>query len=439
MYQLVKSSIYAFIRVLLNASIAFTYRNIIVTGYEKIKNRKPVLFVSNHQNTFMDGLVLVKVAKNINPNILVRADIFKSKWAALALDIIHLIPIYRKKDNMGSVSQNNEIFKKCFDLFERGKTLLIFPEGNHAIKRFLRPMQKGPARIAFQAEEENEFRLGLNVAPFGLHYENHPERWHDLHLHFGEPFQVKDFEEEYRENPTQAHKHFTDKIRDDISAEMLDVKWHEKYELMEQIRILLKPYALNWAENKKSTVHAEGELVNKLSRRLQSSEEKTNLISAKLKVYFDQVARTGLSEDYSAKSISFPFLLLKSLGILIGFPFWIAAKLINAIPEYIIENKVIAGVKDITWHISLRCGISLFLYPIYYLLILLILGFSLDWILAGIIVFTFPLISVIMYETEYHFRKVKNAFILLRNQEISQREKDLVTEFKTLLDEKIQG
>ncbi|WKV13533.1 1-acyl-sn-glycerol-3-phosphate acyltransferase [Marivirga harenae] len=123
--------------------MSFSYRNIIVTGYDRIKNCKPTLFVSNHQNTFMDGLVLVKIAKNISPNILVRADIFKSKWAAIALDIIHLIPIYRKKDNMGSVAQNNEIFKKCFDLFKRGKTLLIFPEGNHAIKRFLRPMQKG--------------------------------------------------------------------------------------------------------------------------------------------------------------------------------------------------------------------------------------------------------------------------------------------------------
>ena len=134
--------------------MSFSYRNIMVTGYDKIRNRKPTLFVSNHQNTFMDGLVLVQIAPNIKPNILVRADIFKSKWASIALDIIRLIPIYRKKDNMGSVAQNNEIFKKCIGLFRRGESLLVFPEGNHAIKRFLRPMQKGPARIAFQAEEE---------------------------------------------------------------------------------------------------------------------------------------------------------------------------------------------------------------------------------------------------------------------------------------------
>jgi len=433
MYQVVKSSIYAIIRIFLNASISFSYRNIIVTGYDKIKSRKPVLFVSNHQNTFMDGLLLVKVAKNINPNILVRADIFKSKWAAIALDLIHLIPIYRKKDNMGSVAQNNEIFKKCFDLFKRGKTLLIFPEGNHAIKRFLRPMQKGPARIAFQAEEENNFNLGLNVAPFGLHYENHPQRWYDLQIHFGEAFQVKDFEQDYNENPTKAQKQFTDKIKEDISAEMMDIKWQSEYEFMEQVRILLKPYALKWAENKKSIVHAENEIINKIANRLQGEDSKTDLLKDRIEGYFKKVKSVKLSKDFSAKKSNIFELFFKAIGVLIGWPFWMMAKVINFIPEYIIEKRVIAGVKDVTWHISLRCGISLFLYPIYYFIIFIVLGISIDWILAGIIVFTFPLISVAMYETEYHFNKLKNAFILFNKPQIVEQEKGLVKAFEALV------
>jgi 1-acyl-sn-glycerol-3-phosphate acyltransferase len=213
----------------MEASFSFSYRNIIVTGYDKIKYLKPTLFVSNHQNTFMDGFVLIKVARNISPNILTRADIFKSKWAALALDMIRLIPIYRKKDNMGSVAQNNEIFKKCISLFKNGEPLLIFPEGNHALGRFLRPLQKGPARIAFQAEEESNFQLGLKVAPFGIHYENHPKKWYDVHVHFGDAFQVKDFQGVFEENPTRAQKQFTDKIQEYISAEMIDIKWHSEY------------------------------------------------------------------------------------------------------------------------------------------------------------------------------------------------------------------
>ncbi|RUA33880.1 MAG: hypothetical protein DSY77_08025, partial [Bacteroidetes bacterium] len=289
MYTIIKPLIYAILRIFLNASMSFSYRNIIVSGYDKIKKRKPILFVSNHQNTFMDGLVLVKVAKNINPNILVRADIFKSKWASIALDIIHLIPIYRKKDNMGSVAQNNEIFRKCFDLFKQDKTLLIFPEGNHAIRRFLRPMQKGPARIAFQAEEENDFKLGLNVAPFGLHYEKHPKRWHDLHVHFGDAFQVKDFQKQFEENPIKAQKQFTDKIRKDISAEMVDIKWHSEYEFMEKVRTLLKPYALKWSENKKSIVHAENKLINQVADELKEDEGKTEVLKAKLNSYYKEV------------------------------------------------------------------------------------------------------------------------------------------------------
>ncbi|BDD13371.1 hypothetical protein MATR_01960 [Marivirga tractuosa] len=413
--------------------MSFSYRNIIVTGYDKIKDRKPTLFVSNHQNTFMDGLALVKVAKNINPNILVRADIFKSKWASIALDIIHLIPIYRKKDNMGSVAQNNEIFKKCFDLFNQGKTLLIFPEGNHAIKRFLRSMQKGPARIAFQAEEENNFELGLNVAPFGLHYTNHPKRWYDLHIHFGEAFRVKDFQEVYQENPTKAQKQFTAKIGIDISAEMIDIKWHSEYEFMEKVRTLLKPYALKWAENNRSIVHAENELVNKIADQLQDDEQKSVVLQENTNSYFESVKKNNLTEDYIAEKPSVFKLFFKATGVLAGLPFWFVAKIINFIPEFIIEKKVIAGVKDITWHISLRTGIAMFLYPIYYLLTFIALGLSIGWILAGMIVCSFPLISIIMYETEYHFKKLKNAFIIFKKPQILKQEQELILEFKDLL------
>lgn len=433
MYNIVKSLIYNFLRALANASLSFCYRNIIVSGYDDIKNRKPTLFVSNHQNTFLDGIVLVQVAPNFSPNVLVRADIFKSKWAALALDMIRLIPIYRKRDNMGTVAQNNDVFKKCITLFQKDESVLIFPEGNHAIKRFLRPLQKGAARIAFQAEEEDEFQLGLNVIPFGLHYESHPNRWYDLHVHFGEAFQARDFQSEFAENPTQAQKQMIDKIQAGISAEMIDIRWHAEYEFMEQVRVLIKPYAMDWAANKKSIVHAENELVNRLAGRLQENETATQVLKEQTYAYFEEVRKYKLSEDFTAKKSNIFVILFKVIKLLVGLPFWLMAKVVNFVPEYIIERKVIPGVKDLAWHISLRAGVSLFLYPIYYLMFFLILGFSFDWILAGVIVFTFPLISVAMYESQYHFKKLRNAMILWRQPDILKKEQDLVQEFKGLL------
>lgn len=75
----------------------------------------------------------------------------------------------------------------------------------------------------------------------------------------------------------------------------------------------------------------------------------------------------------------------------------------------------------------------MFLYPIYYLLTFIALGLSIGWILAGMIVCSFPLISIIMYETEYHFKKLKNAFIIFKKPQILKQEQELILEFKDLL------
>ena len=174
-------------------------------------------------------------------------------------------------------------------------------------------------------------------------------------------------------------------------------------------------------------------MINQIADELKEDEGKTEVLKAKLNSYYKEVKENKLSEDFIAEKPSVFNLFFKAIGILIGLPFWIAAKIINFLPEYIIEKKVIAGVKDITWHISLRTGVSLFLYPIYYLIIYIVLGISLNWVLAGIIAFTFPLISVVLYETEYHFKKLKNAFILFKNPKILKQEQELVQEFISLL------
>jgi hypothetical protein len=38
-----------------------------------------------------------------------------------------------------------------------------------------------------------------------------------------------------------------------------------------------------------------------------------------------------------------------------------------------------------------------------------------------------------MYETEYHFKKLRNALILFKNPEILKQEQELVQELKGLL------
>lgn len=435
MYQVIKVFLYYFIRVFVLMGVSFSYRKIYTAGYHKVKNKLPALFVSNHQNTFMDGLILTKSAYKNRPHILVRADIFKSKLAALALDLIHLIPIYRKRDGMGSVAQNNDIFKKCIDLFGNKQSILIFPEGNHAIQRFLRPLQKGAARLAFQAEEAYDFQLGLQLMPMGLHYENHPNRWYDLHVYYGDPILAKDYEKLYREQPQQAINELTALINEKISQEMIDIKWHDEYETMEDFRLLLKPYAISFAENKKSQIHAENELIQTLSQYFQADETTFSVFKTNLSTFYASVKDAGMTKDFKAVRPNIIQLIFKFIGLISGFPFWLLAKIGNLIPEYLIERKVIASVKDITWHISLRAGISSFLYPLYYGLLWLIFGLIFDSIIGAIICFSMPIFSVIQYEWAYQFRHFRNDLILFRNTEILNQEKGIVVALKLFMNE----
>ena len=66
---------------------------------------------------------------------------------------------------------------------------------------------------------------------------------------------------------------------------MVDIKWHSEYEFMEQVRTLLKPYVLKWAENKKSIVHAENSVVNKIAEQLQEKRAKNQLYYGRIQTH----------------------------------------------------------------------------------------------------------------------------------------------------------
>ncbi len=433
MIPFIKKRIYRGMRRLVSGAYAFGFRRVIVTGYPAIKKSKPALYVANHQSTFMDGILMGISAYKASPYILVRADIFKSAFAKLALDLIRLLPIYRKRDGLSSVTQNDSVFEKCFQIFESKGVVALFPEGNHAIERSLRPLQKGAARIAFQAEERNDFKLDLAIIPVGLHYENHGERWHDVYIKYGKPFSILPYKELYEENPQKALKDLTDKIKEALEKEMIDIKWTEEYALFEKIRQILKPHAMQLAPEKETLVQAENTLLELIRITLQKTPNRLNEIRSKVNDYFTQAKKLKLSEDFQMKKPNGARFALQTLGLIIGSPFWLIAKIINYPAEFIVENKIIKGVKDKTWHISLRVGISTFLYPIYYGVLWVIFSLLFDWLIGGLITFSLPLISIVYYEMELLWKQWNNHRILMKQGYFMEKEQEIVADLKDLL------
>jgi len=191
------------------------YRKFIVLGKDNIPLNKPLMFTPNHQNALMDALALV-FSINIQPVFIARSDIFKKPTIARILYFLKILPIYRVKDGYDSIKKSQEIINKTADIITKGCALVILPEGNHSDRRRLRPLKKGFARMAFQAEELNNFELDLQIVPVGIDYDDYEKVRGSLIVKFGEPVQVKDFVELYQESPAIALNSIKDKLSEHL-------------------------------------------------------------------------------------------------------------------------------------------------------------------------------------------------------------------------------
>ena len=91
---------------------------------------------------------------------------------------------------MAQLANNEDIFKKCHNIFKNGETLMIFPEGSHDKKRAIRPLSKGFTRIVFGALEKYK-NLDITVIPVGITYQ-HPSSYPcNVVINYGQPIAAR--------------------------------------------------------------------------------------------------------------------------------------------------------------------------------------------------------------------------------------------------------
>ena len=291
------------------------YRKVEIKNFpNNLPDNTPLLIVTNHQNTLMDALAVVLNVGARQPYFLTRADLFKKDFVRKLLMSLKMLPVYRLRDGMDEMQQNDEIFQTCVDILSNGGTLAAFPEGNHGVQYHLRPFKKGLARIAFKAETEHDWSVGLQILPCGLYYTHCQKMGERLVLNFGKPFQVSDFRAEYEQNQPRTLTHITRRMSDDIKSLMLhfdDLAHHD---------------TLKWLTDLE--IRKEGDTVTNVRRK---AEELAQLRRQ------DSVAYDRLMEETEVKKQEFDkkgieaeiagppqpsviALLLKTLGLLLTSP-----------------------------------------------------------------------------------------------------------------------
>lgn len=148
-----------------------------------LKSKGPILFASNHPNSFLDGMILTTLLKEPLYS-LARGDAFKNKWINKLLRRLKLLPVYRTSEGVENLEHNYITFAWCQQTFEQNGMVLIFSEGRCENEWHLRPLKKGTARLAIAAWQQN---IALKVIPTAFNYSSFKKFGKEIHLFFGEP------------------------------------------------------------------------------------------------------------------------------------------------------------------------------------------------------------------------------------------------------------
>lgn len=361
------------------------YRKVEIKNFPKnLPFSTPLLIVTNHQNTLMDALAVVLNVGERQPYFLTRADLFKKDFVRKLLMSLKMLPVYRLRDGIDEMQQNDEIFQTCVNILSSGGTLAAFPEGNHGVQYHLRPFKKGLARIAFKAETEHDWNVNLQILPAGLYYTHCQKMGERLIINFGTPFRVRDFRAEYEQNQPRTLTQITRRMADEIKSLMLhfdDLSNHDTLKWLTDLEIRKEGDTI-------TNVRRKAEELAQL--RLKNTEAYDKLME-ETNTKRQELDKKGIeAEIYGQPQSSIINLVLKTLGLVLASPIafygWI-----NSVVPYSIPFIFTKKLKDQQFSSAFRIVLfALITFPFVWLIQIGIVWGATEAKTAGLYALTLP-------------------------------------------------
>gem|GEM_PF-192035 len=217
--------LYQFVKYASRVGFPLYFGRLEINGRANIPDGQPYILAPNHQNAFMDA-ILTAVHCDTEVSFLTRSDVFVKPFDTI-LHAVNMMPVYRLRDGYEKLKKNEEIFAHCNSLLGANKPVLIFPEGNMGPGHAMRPLTKGTARMAFQAQAEID--KDLLIVPVGINYFHHDNPWSKAILNYGSPIRVRDYLEIYDANKAKGLIALKNELSTAISDLMLIPKSDDDY------------------------------------------------------------------------------------------------------------------------------------------------------------------------------------------------------------------
>ena len=408
-----------------------TYFRTTAYNFENVPTDDIIIYAPNHQNALMDAMAILAIIKT-QPVFLARADIFKKKTIEKLLTFFKILPIYRIRDGKESLGNNDAIFQKTIDVLKNKNGLVILPEGVHAGFRKLKPLKKGILRIAFEAEEANDFKLNIKIIPVGLDWSNYINFRSKLFVYFGEPICISDYYDEYKKNPPRARNLLQKKLSEELKKYMIHIENEEYYDMFDNIRYIYLPQMIKKMgfKNKKqpNQLFAQQNIIKQLNDFADKNPEEAKELNEKTLKYSELLNKLKFRHWVIQESkFSTLGIIGQALLAILFLPLYLYGGILNYLP-YKVPVWATKKVKDLQFLSSFRYVIVLLLFPIYYIILIIVGLFVIEpWGLQ--IAVPVSLLFAGLFAFHYYI-EVKKMFARLRfNLKTWFKNKDL-TELK---------
>ena len=355
-----------------------SYRRFEVHGKEHLPKGGATIFGVNHSNTLMDALVLL-ASDNIRKVFIARGDIFKNPVVAKILNFMRILPIFRIRNGVAAVRQNDDSLNKAVDVIHDHVDLYLFPEGTHRTKHSLMRMGKGLFHIAVDANKQFGDKQPVYIIPTAIEYGDYFRFRSTAMINFGEPINVTEFlRNTTEENEAVTINQLKDKLGQEISKLFTYIPDDEDYDAIWEIVKMKNEKRAGGLYKKMLRNRATVEKV--LKYKEEKPEEAKDLFERVMN-FAKERKRQKISVMSTARKYPLINFLWKLAVLAIGLPYFLASAVVN-LPVWLTTMIIKGKLKDKAFSNTVSFGVRLVLFPLVFVIGTIILFCKLPWFWA---------------------------------------------------------
>ena len=338
--------------------LSLFFHKVEVRHGQNIPQCGPTVFLANHPNSTMDGLVLTTLTRRM-VHYIGHAGLFKRRAKARFLRSCGMIPVHRCPSEMEKRESNVEAFQACFQVLEEGGAISIFPEGVSEEARHVHKLKTGAARIILEAERRNNYQLGVQVIPIGLHFFSRSRFRSKVLVNVGRSLKLAPYFVINETDNIKAVKDLTLEIQTRLEDLTVNIPHPELEQLVKDLEILYRGELLSeFKAEKQSTPSEVMEFV--ISQRMaeccgyyhQHQPQRVRQTQKMLQDYLRKLKRFHLKDVMIREKTNLGHLLKKEIvnmgKTIVGFPLAVHGLINNYLPYRITERIARKFIKERT-------------------------------------------------------------------------------------------